>query len=150
MAQNNCFLKIQNWQTQLSIISCLPIRSGLIFIEKCQIFQCKTKCKKKINLSRASELQNLKKQCLFLLVWSSSQLVYEWKLSDSSFIYCWDYFPFVFMVKLTFLLNHWRKFQYLSLSDLFKVFTKIKHPSLNFHGKEQLETYFWRLKWSQW
>ena len=64
----HCFFKIRNWQTQVSIISYLPIRGGLIFIEKCQIFQCKTKCKQKIKLSRASELQNLKKQ------WSQKKL----------------------------------------------------------------------------
>ena len=51
-----------------SVLSLVYIRSGLIFIEKCQIFQCKTKCKQKIKLSRASELQNLKKQ------WSQKKL----------------------------------------------------------------------------
>ena len=46
-----------------SVSSVVYIKSGLIFIEKCQIFQCKTKCKQKIKLSCVYEFQILKKQC---------------------------------------------------------------------------------------
>ena len=50
-----------------SVLSLVYIRSGLIFIEKCQIFQCKTKCKQKIKLSCVCDFHLLKFQWLPLI-----------------------------------------------------------------------------------